>query len=168
MAPLPRSVDVDVDKPTILAHLGWRAIYTVIAWFFLVKAFNDDFWVALMLFAGAVLVDYLRYNPQRRARRVVRGLGLAASLVFAVLALLGLAGLINISARGPFHMIVVPLSMPLGGGSRFSIQVLWWMIGVVPVATILDWVVAQTLDERRAREFAYQVPLPPPLSGKKE
>lgn len=147
------------DKPSFLATLGARCVYTVIAWFILGLGIEptQNFFVAVTLFAFPLLMDYLKFTPDSSLRKWIRRIGIALSTCWFVVGCLGMAGTLVVkSIKGELvlamsnkHVIASQLSE---SGELFTIFFIWLIIGINPFLTIIDIIVFESPDEAGLKE----------------
>lgn len=132
------------DSPTKVAHMGWRFVYTIVAWFVLQYGViaGSGFNVSLTLFTIPLLMDYLRFTPADKGRKVLRIVGIATSASWAAIGFLGLIGIFSISnINGALSLISSKTNLVLQGSYICSLASLWWSIFFSVLITFLDWMV---------------------------
>jgi len=79
-------------ETTIFSHLWVRCVYTFAAWFILGQGIQPgpNFFVALIMFSAPLLMDYLKFNPNSKTRKIIRRLGIGSSLLWIGISFFGM------------------------------------------------------------------------------
>lgn len=142
------------DKPTRVASLGWRILYTFISWLVLGEGIlpGRGFFVSLILFIFPLLMDYLKFVPDTGFRSFLRYAGIIISSVWLLIGIIGTFGILSIVDSQHHLRIMIDQNYIVLGGASFPVSIIWWFIGINVVLTVVDWVFWECEIEKRIRE----------------
>ena len=128
------------DRPNMVAHLGFRVIYTFIAWMVLAKGISESaFFVSVFLFALPVLMDCLKFTSTEKARRWIMWGEIAVSGCWCIIALLGMLGILLVQEVNGLLMISTSTEFIGFNFGMMPVEKIWRWLGTVLVVTIVDW-----------------------------
>ncbi len=138
------------DTPTRVAHLGWRFVYTSIAFAVLGLGASPGtgFFVSVLLFAGSLLLDYFKFLPDTPLRRVIRRIGIGYTGCFCTLGIFGLVGILTVISVQANLYVMVSSSYVVAKGASFPIEYIWYSAGIAAFLTGVDWVVYEGFLEK--------------------
>jgi len=144
------------DRPTAYAGLGIRFIFAILAWF--VLGFNitpgSSFFVSLLLFAAPLFLDYKKFIPDTRLRRIVNNIGKILSGGMALISVIGLFGILVIVVDDNNNLYVqVAKTFILFKGYIIPLDFIWCLVGSSVVITGLDWIVYEGVTEKQYIEY---------------
>ena len=61
-----------MDSPNMAAHLGFRFLYTLLAWFVLGDNVTEGFFVSMFFFVLPVFMDCVKFTPLVRIREYIK------------------------------------------------------------------------------------------------
>lgn len=139
----PLAENCAADRPTAVVGLGWRVLYTVMAWVVLGAGImpGNGFFVSLVLFSMPLLMDYLRFDPDTKRRRRLRYLGIGFSVFCAMTGFFGLAGIFGVELVQNELCFVVAKNYIVAKGALCPLERIWYIIGTAIPLTIADWVI---------------------------
>jgi|SRR5579875_615388 len=134
------------DKPTKVAYLGWRFLYTLIAWAILAKGIvvGDSFFVSLFLFSIPLFMDYFKFKPDTYIRRIIRSIGIWSCGIWVVLSVISFAGILTVVTINNQLMVSVAKDYLADAGAKFPILDIWYCMAFNVLLTGADWVLHET------------------------
>jgi len=135
------------DRPNIVAHLGFRFLYTLIAWFVLGFRINEGFFLATCFFALPVFMDCVKFTPLNKSRKLIRFFEIFISGLLFSVSLLGVIGIYAVENLNN-SWVVVCKDFVVDLPSNFSVEVIWWILAAVVLITAVDWICDELQLER--------------------
>jgi len=136
------------DKPTRVAHIGFRFLYTLIAWFVLGLGIvpGRSFFVSLFLFTVPLFMDYCKFRPTSRTRKVFRWIGIISTGAWLGASIIGLSGIVSVTQLPGLEGLWVTVSKDyiVDGGASWPINGIWYCMAFNALLTGADWVVHET------------------------
>ena len=133
------------DVPTKVAHLGWRFFYTLIAFLILGYGISpgSGFFISLSLFTSALLMEYLRFTPDTRWRKLIRNSGIFVFGIFLLIGIVGIIGILNVVTNGDLLLVVTSDNF-IVRGPPVALSMIWYILGISIVITLCDWVIYES------------------------
>lgn len=146
----PNLLRVD-DEPTKVAGLGFRVVYTLIAWILLGNNVvqGNGFFMSLILFAAPLFVDYVQFKPlDNNFRKWLKAIGMGISILWIIIGAIGLGDILNIQLVRGINYIKVSDTFVVYKSGIFKFKYLWFGMGISSFLTIADLFAYQTKFER--------------------
>lgn len=127
-----------MDNPNMAAHLGFRFLYTLIAWFVLGNNVTEGFFVSMLFFVLPVFMDCLKFTPLKKFRRLIKMAEVTATgflLFISVLGVLDIYVVINESGEWKITPSKFVTELPSGIGLEW----IWGLLGLIVFVTLIDW-----------------------------
>ena len=137
----PEELIQSSDSPTKFAHLGFRFLYTFIAWFVLGKseAQGEAFFVATFLFVIPLFMDYLKFDAVDRARKIVRRVGIIITAFWVVVAVAGLVGILTVQRTTNSAVAIISKNFVAFPGKSVSLLMIWLSLLSCVAWAAFDW-----------------------------
>lgn len=134
------------DEISAVASLGFRCLYTIIAWVVLGKGIapGTGFFVAMMLFQIPLGIDYVKFKPHDKIRQRLRKIGLIVTALFLFIGFIGLSNIIFIEKIDDVFCVKIANDFIAFKDLLINVNVIWWMLILSPVLTVVDWIVNST------------------------
>lgn len=129
------------DTPTVFVGLGFRCIYTILAWVFLGKGVTSGFFVSIALFEIPLWIDYLKFKPCNKTRKTIRSIGIYVSLAYIIFSCIGLFNILIIEQYNEVFLVKVATDFIDLQGVSINLNIIWRLLIISPILTIIDWVV---------------------------
>lgn len=126
------------DNPNMAAHLGFRVLYTCIAWIVLGFKISEGFFLSMCFFALPVFMDCLKFTPLNKKRKKIIFVETFVSGILFVISVIGVIGIYALEKNDESWKIVTKNFigfLPSG----FDISVIWYLLGTVVIITMVDW-----------------------------
>jgi len=131
------------DKPTQFAHLGWRIAYTIIAWIILGQEISpgQSFFVSLILFSTPLAMEYLRFRPKAKFRKIIRLVGIMITGTWIIFGFIGMAGILEVIKSGNNLFVTFSKDFILNGTYIAKVVYIWSILSINVLLTIIDWII---------------------------
>ena len=129
------------DTPTKYAHLGWRFLCALLSWFLLGMSISEGsaFFASLSLFIVPLMLDYYKYEPNGRIRKVITYLAKLVNGLFLVIGVIGMFGVLNIINMNDVLVIKTTKSFVFPDLYIIDVQCFWSFL-LLPVSICaVDW-----------------------------
>lgn len=138
------------DGPTKVSHLGWRVVYTLIAWIALAWDVQEgtSFFTSVFLFSLPLFMEYLRFSPDKKWRIHMKKIQYRICGFFVLVGLFGMKGMFYIEETDKYKSIVLSPKFPFGN-SFIGFDNGWLIIGILVFLTIVDWIAYETILEKK-------------------
>ncbi len=139
------------DHPTKYAHLGWRFIISFLSWILLGMNISEgrSFFTSLAIFILPLLVDYYRYEPIGKLRKLMTDIAKGVNWLFMIVACLGLFGVVGISDVEGTLCLVTAGDFVYSNFCIVSIRTFWWLLIISVFICCVDWCVNKTPLEQK-------------------
>lgn len=132
------------DKPNKLANLGFRVIYTLVAWWWLGYGLSEgsSFFVSLGLFIIPLAIEYISFKPEEPWRNKLKNVQLVFCAIGITIATLGVFGGIEI-INDVDTLVVVTTSKHLlmkDWNLYIPLKILYKVTVVFIASTTIDWI----------------------------
>ena len=132
------------DKPNKLANVGFRVLYTLIAWWWLGYGLSEGntFFVSLGLFIIPLTIEYISFKPEEKWRNNLRIFQLILCFMGIFIAMLGVFNGIEIVEKANNLIIKATDKHILMKDWNYcmNLRVLYMMILVFVASTTIDWI----------------------------
>lgn len=130
------------DKPTMVAGLGWRFFYTMLAYAVLGQGIlpGTGFFVSLTLFTIPLFMDYIKFTPDTKFRGALKFFGMVYSGYCGLIGIFGLMGILIIGLNHNELYLGISPNYIVAKGSFCPLTYIWYSIGGVVGLTAIDWV----------------------------
>ena len=129
------------------AHLGFRFLYTLIAWFVLGFKVNEGFFVSMFFFVLPVFMDCVKFTPLIKLRRWIKYVEVVLTgmaLFFSLLGVFGIYTLKNETGTWQITSENVAIELPSG----FDVGWIWIFLISIVFVTAVDWFCNDTKFDR--------------------
>ena len=127
-----------MDSPNMAAHLGFRFLYTLIAWFVLGYNVTEGFFVSMFFFVLPVFMDCVKFTPLKKSRRLIKIAEVIISGFLLFISVLGVFGIYTLSnASGKWQITLSKFVVELPSG--IDIEWIWWSLSLIVFVTFIDW-----------------------------
>ena len=136
-----------MDNPNMVAHLGFRFLYTLIAWFVLGYNVTEGFFVSMFFFVLPVFMDCVKFTPLKKSRKLIKMAEVLVTgflLFISVLGVFGIYTLINESGEWRITLSKFVAELPSG----INIEWIWWSLGLIAFVTLIDWLCNDAMFDR--------------------
>lgn len=142
------------DKPTAFAHPGWRVAYTFVSTCILgiTLSGGNALFVGLMMLSWGMLVDYSKFTPTTKGRRVAKIAGCGWSGFIVATCIIAIVGAVTVKPSGATDVLYLEVvNFPFLQGSGFPVRWYWAVTSLVFMSlTVADWVTEKREDEIEA------------------
>ena len=131
------------DNPNMAAHLGFRFLYTILAWFILGYKVNEGFFISMFFFVLPVFMDCVKYTPLKKLRAYIKMISVSATGLLLFLSILGVFEIYTLSKETGEWQIVSSnfvVDLPSGIGLKW----LWGLLVLIVLVTLVDWLCNDT------------------------
>ncbi len=127
------------DKPNKFAHLGFRSLYTLIAWLAIGKVVfqGQGFFVSVFLFIIPLFMDYLKFDTPDR--RWLRRTGITTSVIWIIFSFSGLINILAVSSSKIGLVVMVAKDYIAFRGVSVPIEFIWLLMLTSVALTTFDW-----------------------------
>ena len=126
------------DNPNMAAHLGFRFLYTLLAWFILGYNVTEGFFVSMFFFVLPVFMDCVKFTPLKKSRKWIKKAQVAVSGALLVISALGVFKIYVLSnATGTWQMVSSNFVIDLPSG--IGIEWIWKLLVLIVFVTAVDW-----------------------------
>lgn len=133
------------DTPNILAHLGVRFLYTLIAWFILGMGIKEgSFFVSLNLFVIPILMDCWKFLPCTTIRSRIRNAELLICWTWCLFSVLGMMGIFIITKVGDSYFLGTAKDFIGFQFSGLDLKYIWQGTASITGVTLVDWMCNRT------------------------
>ncbi|AVX21578.1 hypothetical protein SAMN02745885_01673 [Carboxydocella sporoproducens DSM 16521] len=132
------------DKPGFIANLGFRFIYTLLAWILLgyKNSAGSSFFVSLLFFVSPLCVDYLKFEPSEKIRKYFKKISLCITFFWVIIGILGVFEIITLN-----NELHIQLSKDFIAFRSLNINIsllyVWYALMVNVIITLLDWIICE-------------------------
>ena len=127
-----------MDNPNMAAHLGFRFLYTLLAWFILGYNVTEGFFISMFFFVLPVFMDCVKFKPLKKSRKWIKKIQLTFSGILLFISALGVFKIYTLSNERDTWQIVSSnfvVDLPSGIG----IEWIWRLLGLIVLVTLVDW-----------------------------
>ena len=126
------------DNPNMAAHLGFRFLYTLVAWFVLGFNVNEGFFVSMFFFVLPVFMDCIKFTPLVKLRVWIKRFEVFFTGVALFISSLGVFGIYTLKNEiGKWQITATNFVVELPSG--FEVGWIWWLLGAIVLVTAVDW-----------------------------
>ncbi|WP_110956184.1 hypothetical protein [Anaerosinus massiliensis] len=144
------------DRPTAYAGLGTRFIFTILAWFVLGLNITpgSSFFVSLLLFSAPLFLEYKKFIPNTRLRRIVHNIGKVISGSMVLISAIGLFGILVVTVgENSTLYLQVAETFIICKGYIIPLNFIWCLVGTAVFITGLDWIIYEGVTEKQYIEY---------------
>ena len=136
-----------MDSPNMAAHLGFRFLYTLIAWFVLGFKVNEGFFVSMFFFVLPVFMDCVKFTPLIKLRRWIKYVEVVLTGMALFFSLLGVFGIYTLkNETGTWQITYENFAIELPSG--FDVGWIWIFLISIVFVTAVDWFCNDTKFDR--------------------
>lgn len=127
-----------MDNPNMAAHLGFRFLYTLVAWFVLGYNVSEGFFVSMFFFVLPVFMDCIKFKPLTKLRMLIKRVEILFAGILLFISSLGVFRIYVLNnERGTWQMIATNFIVELP--SDLEVGWIWWLLGAIALVTAVDW-----------------------------
>nr|DAJ94612.1 MAG TPA: hypothetical protein [Caudoviricetes sp.] len=134
------------DHPTKYAHLGWRFLCALLSWFLLGKSISvgNAFFASLALFVVPLMLDYYKYEPRDKIRKMLTFIAKGVNGIFLVCACLGMFGIVSVVDQKNILVIQTSPDFVFSNVNLVSVQFFWILLLLTVIVCAVDWAANRT------------------------
>ena len=127
-----------MDNPNMAAHLGFRFLYTFLAWFILGYNVNEGFFVSMFFFILPVFMDCVKFTPLSNLRKWIKMAQVTTTGILLTISTLGVFKIYTLSNElGAWQIISSNFVVDLPSG--IGVEWIWKLLGLTVLVTAVDW-----------------------------
>jgi len=135
------------DNPNMAAHLGFRFLYTLIAWLVLGDNVTEGFFVSMFFFVLPVFMDCVKFTPLKKTRKWIKMAEVGATGAVLLIAVLGIFNIYTLSKEtGRWQINATNFVVDLPSG--IDVGWIWKLLALIVVVTFVDWLCNDAKVER--------------------
>ena len=127
------------DKSNAVAHLGFRFLYTILAWCVLGLGISDNFFVSMFLFVLPILMDCVKFKPVDRIRHWINRIEILITGFWSLVSLLGMVGILILEKDGLNWIIKTSENFVGFILTPISVKMIWCYLITTVAVTMIDW-----------------------------
>ena len=135
------------DNPNLAAHLGFRFLYTLVAWFVLGFNVNEGFFVSMFFFVLPVFMDCIKFTPLVKLRVWIKRFEVFVTGMAFFISSLGVLGIYTLSNKTGTWQIISE-NFVVGLPSGFDVAWIWNLLVTIVIVTAVDWLCNDTKFDR--------------------
>lgn len=135
------------DNPNLAAHLGFRFLYTLVAWFVLGFNVNEGFFVSMFFFILPVFMDCIKFTPLVKLQIWIKRFEVLVTGTALFISSLGVLGIYTLSNKTGTWQIISE-NFVVGLPSEFEVAWIWYLLVAIVLITAVDWFCNDTKFDR--------------------
>lgn len=140
------------DEPTQFNNPWVRVIINVISAAILGINFdqiNNSYFVAMIIFTIPILLDYLRFRPAEKLRRLFHFIGKCLVFIVLFISVLGIVGVFSIESFDDNPHILVQEGYVIASGFHLPAIILWLTMALNVFISVIDTFTARYEAEQK-------------------
>ncbi|MPM57142.1 hypothetical protein SDC9_103963 [bioreactor metagenome] len=143
------------DEPTRFNSPAVRVLINVLSAGILGINFSqitNGYFVTMLIFAIPILLDYFRFRPTVKLRRLIYNVGKALVIIVTLICLFGIVGVFTIESLDNTPHIMVRTDYVIASGFHFPAYVLWVLMTFNVLLSVIDTFFVRTKAEDKFME----------------